>query len=313
MAFTLYTSADAGAPVLTGAAGTLLALLHACLVTGYGAKAAAGWSRPWLDASGNLAVFKPNDAQDFFLHINDAGPGAGTYKEARAHCGMTHDGAGNLGTRAPQNAGYPNGLFVRKSNTTDATARDWFLYADGKTAYLMIDPGDSAGRFLPFFAGKALAVSPIEAYPWIIAGTLSENYTSISSSSHNAAYFLAEPGTYPNAFTPVQADGSGTGTGLRYAPAVGITGSTSPHLLGTLGPGAPGPRTGIAPLFDGLMTHDKEPRLRTRGLWSAYAAGGIGEGDTFSATIGGVLRSFVCRRVAFSGIYLFETSDTLDL
>ena len=44
MSFTIYRSTDASPPVLNGTAGSLRALLLACLVDGYGAKAAAGWA-----------------------------------------------------------------------------------------------------------------------------------------------------------------------------------------------------------------------------------------------------------------------------
>ena len=47
MTVTVYRSTDASAPVLTGVAGAMKAVLDACLVNGYGAKAAAGWSAPF--------------------------------------------------------------------------------------------------------------------------------------------------------------------------------------------------------------------------------------------------------------------------
>lgn len=57
MPVTIYTSEDAGAPpLLPNAAGALIAVLDACLVNGYGAKAGAGWSKPFNGV--NLAVYK---------------------------------------------------------------------------------------------------------------------------------------------------------------------------------------------------------------------------------------------------------------
>jgi len=44
---TLYQSTDASAPALSNTAGSLIAVLRACLVTGYGAKAAAGWTEAY--------------------------------------------------------------------------------------------------------------------------------------------------------------------------------------------------------------------------------------------------------------------------
>jgi hypothetical protein len=45
----VYRSTDPGAPVLRGSVGSLIAVLRACLVDGYGALAPAGWSMPYTD------------------------------------------------------------------------------------------------------------------------------------------------------------------------------------------------------------------------------------------------------------------------
>lgn len=56
---TLFHSADAGAPQLTGAAGSLKTLLKACLVSGYGGKQPLGWTMPFEED--HKAVFKSTD------------------------------------------------------------------------------------------------------------------------------------------------------------------------------------------------------------------------------------------------------------
>lgn len=61
MTLRYYTSLDTGAPVLTGTTYyRLRAILMACLVTGYGSKAAAGWSMPH-DVTGGCS-FSNGDA-----------------------------------------------------------------------------------------------------------------------------------------------------------------------------------------------------------------------------------------------------------
>ena len=45
MGVTVYRFDDAGAPTLSAAAGALISVLDACLVNGYGAKPAAGWTK----------------------------------------------------------------------------------------------------------------------------------------------------------------------------------------------------------------------------------------------------------------------------
>ena len=61
----LYSHNDVGAPQIASAAGSIKALLKACLVTGYGSKASAGWT----------ALF--DDAYRMVLRLPDAGQALG--------------------------------------------------------------------------------------------------------------------------------------------------------------------------------------------------------------------------------------------
>jgi len=71
----IYTSTDAGAPQLTGQAGSLLALLRAVLVNGYStgatAKAPLGWTQEFSGT--NKAVFRnnPTTGSGYRLRIDD--------------------------------------------------------------------------------------------------------------------------------------------------------------------------------------------------------------------------------------------------
>src|SRR5487761_2687143 len=51
-----YQSTDASAPILTDTAGSLVALLDACLVNGYGTKTGAGWTIAYTGT--NQRVYK---------------------------------------------------------------------------------------------------------------------------------------------------------------------------------------------------------------------------------------------------------------
>jgi hypothetical protein len=64
---TVYRSTDAGAPQLNGAVGTWLNVIQKCLVDGYGAKTALGWSRDFYDASTGRVIYRNN--------ISDGGSG----------------------------------------------------------------------------------------------------------------------------------------------------------------------------------------------------------------------------------------------
>jgi len=58
MATTVYSSTDAGAPVLDKAQGTMINVLKGCLVNGYGTKPAAGWSVTLDDPVNFMTVFR---------------------------------------------------------------------------------------------------------------------------------------------------------------------------------------------------------------------------------------------------------------
>lgn len=61
MAITLYRSTDASAPELTNVAGSAITVLDACLVTGYGAKAGAGFVKH-ASSTSTVAAFKSGEA-----------------------------------------------------------------------------------------------------------------------------------------------------------------------------------------------------------------------------------------------------------
>lgn len=153
----IYRSTDAGAPVLTGQVGTLVALLDACLVNGYGAKAAAGWTKHF--AAANRGVYRPAAGPRHYLQVDDDGTIAtAAAREARL-LGFETMTALDTGTqRFPDST---TAACCRKSNTADATARPWILVADDRTFYLWITTGDNGaqryscgfGEFYSYLAG----------------------------------------------------------------------------------------------------------------------------------------------------------------
>lgn len=68
----IYKSTNADAPVMTGADKTsIVRVLRACLVDGYGDKPGAGWVMPFVNADGTKAAFK-NAGTGFYLLIDDS-------------------------------------------------------------------------------------------------------------------------------------------------------------------------------------------------------------------------------------------------
>jgi hypothetical protein len=190
MTVQVYRSTDASAPVLTGQVGTLVALLDACLVTGYGAKAAAGWTKPLTGT--NKAAFRQNatgannSASPMYLYVDDNGPGAGGAREARV-CGfetmsaITPTGTGQFPTAAQSAIGVGT-LTIRKSTTADATARTWTLVANGQTFYLFVESGDFVAPLLgpmPFVFGDVKSYKSSDIYAVTIIGRAVENTSNV--------------------------------------------------------------------------------------------------------------------------------------
>jgi hypothetical protein len=138
MGFRIYQSTDAGAPVLSGTVNALVAVLDAILVTGYGAKPAAGWTKPFTGT--NKAVFRPGGGNRMYLRVqDDAGYGAGAAKEVliQGAEGMTTVDA----AVAPANFWWAT--IYRKSSVADASARSWVCFADDRTLYFFSIPADA--------------------------------------------------------------------------------------------------------------------------------------------------------------------------
>src|SRR5690606_20143676 len=126
MPWTLYQSSDAGAPVLSGQSGSLLAVLDACLITGYGAKPAAGWTIAFTD--GDKRVYRPGASAKSrkFVRINDTSSLLGGAREAgiRGFDSMSDIDTGvHPFPDASQVSLSENSLFMRKSSSASTIAR----------------------------------------------------------------------------------------------------------------------------------------------------------------------------------------------
>lgn len=269
----VYRSSDASAPVLTGAVGSLVALLDACLVNGYGAKAAAGWTKPFSAA--NRGAYRWPGGTHLYWDVDDAGGGTGGAKEART---SMYDTMSAVGAGTSKTPSAVNWLVVRKSATADATARPWVIIADDRTVYVLIKAGDDTsyygthvGDFIPL-AGSD---------PWRAAcfGRSSENSPS-NLSELFSSQSQAGVATGSHFFIKTLAGGA--------APSAGKAGdmarSNSPSVLNGAIP-YPNPydlQAYIAP----ILLHETAGgiRGRVRGMWHWLHTGGLADGDTFTAT-----------------------------
>lgn len=139
---TIYRSDDSSAPSLTGTVGSLVALLKAILVDGYGSKTAAGWTEPYT--STNKAVFKQGAGHQRYLRVDDT---AAQMARLTAFESMSGVDTGSYSLASfgiqtyasfPTNAQVSGGLYMRKSTTADSTARPWLCVASNKIFYLIV-------------------------------------------------------------------------------------------------------------------------------------------------------------------------------
>lgn len=156
MTVNIYRSSDPGAPQLRGyTPGDVINLLNLCLVTGYGSKAAAGWTMPFT--STNVAAFKQGDGNGMYLRVDDSSATANNLRATR--CVLYENMSDvNTGTPAsvPTSAQLANGigLFTYYLGTA-ANARAWKLIATNKFFLLCICPSDTynINSWAVFFEG----------------------------------------------------------------------------------------------------------------------------------------------------------------
>lgn len=137
MTVTVYRSTDASAPTLYGAVSGLINVLDGCLVNGYGAKSAAGWSKAYSGT--NLAAYRAPNGTRMYLYVDDSGT-----SNARVN-GYESMSSISSGTRAfPNSTQVSGGLYWMKSTLTDTTARAWVLVADDRRFYFWANTAGAA-------------------------------------------------------------------------------------------------------------------------------------------------------------------------
>lgn len=306
MAIKIYRSTDAGAPSLTGQAGSMVTVLDAVLVNGYNTVSISSITRvgatatvvcaaahglstgdsaliagaaetdynidtvvtvvntttftytvansPATPATGtitvkrapagftktfagmNKAVYRTNDltSNRMYLRCDDTGGSTGGGGEARMY-GYETMSSVDAGTNPfPTAAQSANGYFWRKSSTTDATARSWWIITNGKLVYYfnqynlvaadaMNNPAFSGafGDFLSYKAG--------DAYSTLLTGCTTPGATSFAPCGlfSSMVASISNPGSFSSS-TCVARDYTGV-PGARY---VGLLGSGFGGVLG---------------------------------------------------------------------------------
>lgn len=228
---------NSSAPNLTGAVGSLIALLDAVLVNGFSGFTALGWTKAYSGT--NTAQYAmASGGTGAQVYVNDNGPGAAGAKEARFNGFKTGTGIGTGTNQFPttsQQSTTPSGqLVIRKSNTADSTVRYWTLIGDGHTFYLITEPGDvttpltsSVAAFGDFFSYTAGDVDNC-----MIIGRVSENSANFVNTTGGQVVWGSQTRTsMVEAFSMISGGGTSWMTDYFHGhfamgPHTGVGGST---------------------------------------------------------------------------------------
>jgi hypothetical protein len=327
---TVYASTDGSAPVLTGAVGSLNSLLDACLVSGYGAKSAAGWTKPYTGT--NKAVFRINttDGTGLYLNVDDSAPGAGGAREALMTGFETMSSVGT-GTGQFPTAGQlalgsaPSGAVVcRKSTTADATARAWTLVASSTFFYLFTETGDFTNPAAPmaFGFGDIFSYKASDAYRTIIIGRNNVNTGAVGSEAFSgllnmaagasatiAGHFMPRSWTALGTSTPVGKNIDYFMTGnATFNAGNGTSGTTSLSSsvpgIGLFASGAvqyPNPVDGGLYLSPIRINHGGAIRGYLPGAWCPVQDRPLNHNDTYSGTGNLSGKTFLVQGIVCSG------------
>lgn len=312
MTVRIYRSSDGSAPTLSGTVGDLVNVLDKCLVAGYGSQTAAGWTKPYTGTNG--AVFRPGAGLQYYLNVNDNGPGAGTGKEARV-VGYETMTAFATGTNLfPTAAQMANGLFVRKSTTADATTRVWIVAADERTFYMWVLAGDVANSYTAWGFGEIYSFKTSDVGRMILLARSSENIGTSAAENFDliSVFSSVQSGTYlardsANSVGAIAAGKMGDQSFLS-TPSGGVA------IAGSLAYKNPADnRIYLAPLRVYHVSGGNQIRGRLRGLWHfGHAASNVADGDTITGAGDLAGKTFLVMKSGLTSgsVYVVETSNT---
>jgi hypothetical protein len=320
--FTLYLSTDASAPTLSGTAGDMHTVLNACLVTGYGSKVAAGWTRPFTDGLTPVktACYRAPSGNQLYYRIRDDGGGTGGAKESQLRGFESMVDSTNTNTNgfptSGQSALTDNSLIIRKSITADATTRPWLVLADARTCYYLVQTGDTANMWLGGMFGEFYALLTGNAYNGMVIGRATEN-SGVGTNDVLDALAVTLALTFTGHYIARGSNGAVGAVKVNKCADAALQNGNTVCGLGTLA--YPNPDDGLVygspiRIFDTTTAPATRVIGRMRGLYSlCHAISNFTDGDTPSG--GGDLAGKTFRLSKTSGnlgMFAFETSSTLE-
>jgi hypothetical protein len=274
MAPTIYRSTDASAPVLHGNAGSLIAVLDGCLVNGYGAQTALGWSKAFSGT--NLASYRASAGVQHYLDVDDSAPDATALgRNARVRGYETMSAVGTGTGLFPTTTQVTTSVGIVKSTATGTTARPWLLIGDDRTFYLFAEPAGTDPPNLAthtwtsaMYFGEFLSALSGDNYRSMIAW---QTNTTTAATASLAAFAAAQP----TSATAVNTSLARTYTGAGAACWATLLGAGMYSSTSTYQSDQP-PFTFPNTVDGGLYLNSFDIFERTSGTTPTAATGGAG-------------------------------------
>lgn len=284
------TNLTAGAPALTGAAGSLIGILDFALV------ATLGWTKSF--STTNVATYRAPAGNRFYLAVDDSSTlntrlrgfeAATTYGVAVA------SGSGPYPTDAQVNGG----LYHHKSTDT-GTTREWTILGDNKCFYLT---NLTSSAYSALFFGDFISSKAGDSFNSCLAAE--EAPASASAFATQASTLVVTSGVFcARSYTQV-------GGSVKHGRGADPLRCNATGTMGAGGLPYPSPIEGglvLAPVT--LIETTSGIRGKFPGLWSPCHARPLANGDTFTGTGTLTGKTFLARHLSASGQMMLETSDT---
>lgn len=319
--FTIYQSTDSGAPILNGLTGSLLALLDAILVTGYGTQPGAGWLKP-IPNTGSFGCFQlPSGSTGHYLFVGDSGSngqgGAEAYLQGWDSITDFNEFAVTGSNQFPTLAQLALGrgsVIGRKSTAPTAVARTWIAFADSRSLYFNVLTGDTANVYYSFMFGEFFSIKSgsVDTGRTMIVGrtTVSSSAASIekldtltntlgsATQGHFAAHAFGGGGS--SITLNKHGDTAKANSGTILAGNVAFFNASDSGLY-------------ISPVWV-VDNATSTIRGRMRGFYHfLHAISNVSDGQVFTGSGEFAGRNFeVVKQTGNAGVYFMETTDTLE-
>lgn len=298
----MYYSTDSSAPALSNAAGSLIALLDAILVTGYGAKAALGWAKTFTGTN-QAAYTQGAGSNGFKLAVDDTNVG---YALVRGYEAMTAVATGTSPFPTVAQQALATYCWHKSSSSLN---RAWIAWGDERSFCIAIDTTgvvNSTGAMF-FRFGDLYSEAVTDPYCTVLTAAPTITIDSAPATLAKTAIGTASIYSY---IARLQ-------NGAGVALPCGMNGDTykGPSQFGTGSGGLsyPNPRNGgvyLSPIF----VHTSQDLIgRIPGTWEICHLKPFAHLDTFDGVGVYAGKSFVAVNVSCQGTagqIAVETSNT---